>query len=75
MRRMETEKSLEINSQRLRIGETQAEFAKHFGVNQSTIHRWETEGIPRTGRTRILIDLMLPKIRRMKPRIDSVAAE
>ena len=27
-------------------GETQAEFAVHFGVNQATIQRWETRGFP-----------------------------
>ena len=26
--------------------ETQAEFAAHFGVDQATIQRWETRGIP-----------------------------
>jgi DNA-binding XRE family transcriptional regulator len=41
-------KSLIIKT-RLRLGETQTEFAKHFGVNQSTIHRWETGKLPIEG--------------------------
>lgn len=26
--------------------ESQGAFAAHFGVDQSTIHRWETAGVP-----------------------------
>jgi transcriptional regulator with XRE-family HTH domain len=43
--------------------ETQAEFGEHFGVDQSTVHRWETLGIPDRGTTafaieRVVIDLV-----------------
>ena len=33
--------------------ETQVEFGAHFGVDQSTIHRWETNGITDRGVTRL----------------------
>lgn len=36
---------------RMDLGETQAQFAKRFGVDQSTVHRWETGGISDRGTT------------------------
>lgn len=35
----------EIRKIRESRGETQAEFGAHFGVDQSTAHRWETYGV------------------------------
>jgi len=40
-------------------GETQAEFGERFGVDQSTIHRWETNGITDRGVTRLAIERVL----------------
>lgn len=42
--------------------ETQAEFAKHFEVDQSTIARWENEGPPTDGPFRRLLELGLEKL-------------
>jgi len=40
-------------------GETQVAFGAHFGVDQSTIHRWETNGITDRGVTRLAIERVL----------------
>lgn len=45
-----------LRAARERLGESQAAFADRFGVNQSTIHRWETEGPPASGTARRLIE-------------------
>lgn len=34
-----------IKAERHRLRETQTEFAKRFGVDQSTVHRWEANGV------------------------------
>jgi DNA-binding transcriptional regulator YiaG len=34
-----------IKAERNRLRETQTEFARRFGVDQSTVHRWETNGV------------------------------
>lgn len=39
----------QIKQARKRLTESQAEFGKRFGVDQSTIHRWETSGPPING--------------------------
>jgi transcriptional regulator with XRE-family HTH domain len=44
-------------------GETQAEFGVHFGVDQSTIHRWETKGIPDHSMIRLAIKHVLSELR------------
>lgn len=41
-----------IRGARERVGESQAAFAERLGVDQSTIHRWETIGPPRHGPAR-----------------------
>lgn len=33
--------------------ESQSKFAERFGVDQSTIHDWETKGLPERGTTRL----------------------
>jgi DNA-binding transcriptional regulator YiaG len=40
-------------------GETQAEFGAHFGVHQSTVHRWEIYNVGKTGVTRLGIERVL----------------
>lgn len=39
----------DIRKAREKTGESQAKFAERFGVDQSTIHRWETDGPPGRG--------------------------
>jgi DNA-binding transcriptional regulator YiaG len=43
-----------IRATREQLGENQAKFAKRFGVNQCTISRWETEGLPTKGVAKLI---------------------
>lgn len=36
---------------REQLGESQQEFARRIGVHQTTLHRWETRGLPSKGVT------------------------
>jgi DNA-binding transcriptional regulator YiaG len=38
----------QIKLARTKLGETQVKFAQRLGVDQSTVHRWETAGPPST---------------------------
>jgi hypothetical protein len=46
---------------RLRLGETQAEFAWHFGICAGTYARWEKRGPP-AGPSTVLVRLLLRKL-------------
>ena len=48
-----------IRSARERLGESQAAFGERFGVNQSTVDRWETNGPPSRGTARRVIERFL----------------
>ena len=41
-----------IRQARQKMGESQAAFGRRFGVDQSTVHRWESLGPPRSGAAR-----------------------
>ena len=45
-------------------GESQEAFAAHFGVDQSTIHRWETVGVPNRGPASVGIERVLADLER-----------
>ena len=52
----------EIQEARRKVAESQEAFGRRFGVDQSTIHRWETSGPPRQkvmqeGIRRVLSDI------------------
>lgn len=49
----------QIRTARERAKESQGEFGRRFGVDQSTIHRWETVGPPRRGSAIVLIEQFL----------------
>jgi DNA-binding transcriptional regulator YiaG len=49
----------EIKAARNRLKESQAAFASRFGVDQATIHRWETEGLPKRGTARMAVENVL----------------
>lgn len=49
----------DIKRHRRRLGESQAEFAKRFGVNQSTVHRWETGDLPIKGIIELGVEAVL----------------
>ena len=48
-----------IKTARLKLGETQAAFASRFGVNQSTVHHWETKGPPDEGTALVALQFVL----------------
>ena len=52
----------DIKTVRTRLGETQAEFALRFGVDQATIHRWETDGVPARGTARLAVEKVLESL-------------
>jgi DNA-binding transcriptional regulator YiaG len=39
----------QIKEMRTQLGESQVVFGARFGVDQSTVHRWETETPPKRG--------------------------
>lgn len=41
-----------IREAREKVRESQAAFGQRFGVDQSTVHRWETQGPPKHGPAR-----------------------
>jgi DNA-binding transcriptional regulator YiaG len=51
-----------VKDARVRLGETQAAFAERFGVNQTTVHRWETDGPPEIGAAGKAIELVLAEL-------------
>lgn len=57
----------DIREARDSTGESQAAFAKRFGIDQSTLHRWETNGPPERGAAGRLIDHVMAGLGR-KPR-------
>jgi DNA-binding transcriptional regulator YiaG len=52
----------EIKQTREKLRETQAAFGARFGVDQSTVHRWETEGLPERGAARIAVESVLSNL-------------
>ena len=51
-----------IRNAREAVGESQAAFAERFGVDQSTVHRWETQGPPARGPARRALERELSLI-------------
>jgi len=51
-----------VKAARERLGESQAAFAERFGVYQTTVHRWETEGPPARGAAGKAIERVLAEI-------------
>lgn len=52
----------DVKAARERLGESQTAFAKRFGVDQSTIHRWETDGVPDRGVTARAVAFILNEL-------------
>lgn len=52
----------DIKAIRIRLGESQTEFARRFGVNQSTVHKWETKGLPNRGTARVAVESLLDEL-------------
>jgi DNA-binding transcriptional regulator YiaG len=51
-----------VKAAREGLKETQAAFAERFGVNQATVHRWETDGPPERGAAGKAIELVLAEL-------------
>lgn len=51
-----------IKAAREALKETQAAFAERFGVNQSTIDRWESKGPPGKGTASRAIERVLSEV-------------
>ncbi len=45
-----------------RLKESQAAFAVRFGVDQATIHRWETDGVPDRGPAKKMVEIVLSSL-------------
>lgn len=52
----------DLRAARERLGESQSQFGERFGVDQSTIHRWETAGISDRGTTKLAVERVLGDI-------------
>lgn len=52
-----------IREARETVQESQAAFGARFGVDQSTVHRWETNGPPSHGPARKALERELAEIR------------
>jgi DNA-binding transcriptional regulator YiaG len=51
-----------IKAARLSLKESQASFAGRFGVDQATVHRWETYGLPERGAARKAVEKFLREV-------------
>lgn len=49
----------QLRQARASLNESQATFGRRFGVDQSTIHRWETDGPPTYGPAPKLLEQFL----------------
>lgn len=50
-----------------RLKETQDAFGARFGVDQTTVHRWETDGLPATGAARMAVETFLASLPILEP--------
>jgi transcriptional regulator with XRE-family HTH domain len=57
----------DVKQARNGLGETQAAFGERFGVDQATVHRWETAGLPSRGAARKAVEQFLQAIREASP--------
>lgn len=56
----------DVRRARQKLDESQAKFAKRFGVNQSTVDRWEEDGPPEKGPAAILLSQLLSEVNSAK---------
>lgn len=54
----------DLKAARLRLGESQAYIARRLGVHQTTVHIWETEGLPNYGPTRTAVEILVGQLNR-----------
>lgn len=56
-----------VKQAREALGESQEAFGRRFGVDQSTIHRWETDGLPDRGTTKMAVERVLADLAAPQP--------
>lgn len=52
----------EIKTARENVKESQEAFGRRFGVDQSTVHRWENKGPPKRGPGQMAIERVLAEL-------------
>ncbi len=57
----------QVKDARERLGESQEQFAERFHVDQTTVHRWETKGVPDRGTARVAIENLLRQLEQAPP--------
>lgn len=57
----------EIKQVRKALNESQSAFGNRFGVDQSTVHRWESDGPPASGAALKSLERTLPELRKKIP--------
>ena len=58
-----------IRNARESVGESQTEFARRFGVDQSAVSDWERKGPPSRGTTRYALEAEINVIRAKRSRV------
>ena len=53
----------DIRSTRTKLQESQAAFGARFGVDQSTIARWEENGPPQRGPAKLAVEQIIDELR------------
>ena len=54
---------IDLRAVREKIGDSQADFGARLGVNQSTVHRWETRGLPKHGTARNAVEKVVAELK------------
>lgn len=54
---------LDVRALRNSLNESQAAFAERFGVDQSTVARWEIDGLPTRGTARRAVEKLAEELR------------
>ena len=57
-----------LRALRLRRGETQAEFAAHFGVSRTNVTNWEKTRTPKHGIGGARVDVIVRKLELLSPK-------
>lgn len=55
--------NIDIRALRESLGKSQAVFARYFQVHQTTLHAWETKGIPKRRSSQLMIRRGLRRLR------------
>ncbi len=62
---------VDVKTIRESLGESQSAFGERFGVDQSTVHRWEKEGLPERGAARHAVENLINELRDCLAREDA----